>query len=170
VLGTYRVNKKFFPMVEKVKGRIVNISSEAGWQSAAPFVGPYAMSKHAIEAYSTALRRELALVGVKVITVQPGSFRTNMVSGIEDAFALAATESQRFGKLLDKLKGLAVKAAGSAGDPDMLAQVIQTALTARNPKPVYSVKPDKLRSALERMPVRAADEIYLTVMRRGAKN
>jgi NAD(P)-dependent dehydrogenase (short-subunit alcohol dehydrogenase family) len=150
VLGTYRVNKKFFPMVEKVKGRIVNISSEAGWQSAAPFVGPYAMSK--------------------VITVQPGSFRTNMVSGIEDAFALAATESQRFGKLLDKLKGLAVKAAGSAGDPDMLAQVIQTALTARNPKPVYSVKPDKLRSALERMPVRAADEIYLTVMRRGAKN
>ena len=64
VLGTYRVNRKFFPLVERAKGRIVNISSETGWQSAAPFNGPYAMSKHAIEAYSTALRRELALLGV----------------------------------------------------------------------------------------------------------
>ena len=83
VMGTYRVNKTFLPLVQDAKGRIVNISSETGWQSAAPFNGPYAMSKHAIEAYSTALRRELALLDIKVITIQPGAFRTNMVAGIE---------------------------------------------------------------------------------------
>ena len=82
VMGTYRVNKRFFPLVEAAKGRIVNLSSETGWQTAAPFNGPYAMSKHAIEAYSAALRRELALLDVKVITIQPGAYRTEMVAGI----------------------------------------------------------------------------------------
>ena len=89
VMGTYRVNKKFLPLVEAAKGRIVNLSSETGWQSAAPFNGPYAMSKHAIEAYSTALRRELALLGIKVITRQPGAGRTDMGAGIERACTVA---------------------------------------------------------------------------------
>jgi NAD(P)-dependent dehydrogenase (short-subunit alcohol dehydrogenase family) len=169
VMGTYRVNKKFFPLVEAAKGRIVNISSETGWQSAAPFNGPYAMSKHAIEAYSTALRRELALLGVKVITIQPGAFRTNMVAGIERAFTAAEAETAKFAPVLHKLKALAGKEIESARDPDILAQVIEQALTVKRPKPVYSVKPDKLRSTIERLPLRAADSLYLAVLRRARK-
>jgi NAD(P)-dependent dehydrogenase (short-subunit alcohol dehydrogenase family) len=169
VMGTYRVNKKFFPLVEAAKGRIVNLSSETGWQSAAPFNGPYAMSKHAIEAYSTSLRRELALLGVKVITIQPGAFRTNMVAGIEQAFTAAEAETPKFAQVLRKLKALAGKEIESARDPDILAQVIDTALTAKRPKPVYSVKPDRLRSSLERLPLRAADGLYLAVLRRAHK-
>ena len=169
VMGTYRVNKKFFPLVEAAKGRIVNLSSETGWQSAAPFNGPYAMSKHAIEAYSTSLRRELALLDVKVITIQPGAFRTNMVAGIEQAFTAAEAETPKFAQVLRKLKALAGKEIESARDPDILAQVIDTALTAKRPKPVYSVKPDKLRSSLERLPLRATDGLYLAVLRRAHK-
>ena len=169
VMGTYRVNKAFFPLVEAAKGRIVNISSETGWQSAAPFNGPYAMSKHAIEAYSTSLRRELGLLGVRVVTIQPGAFRTNMVSGIEAAFTAAEDETPRFATVLRKLKGLAGKEIESARDPDILAQFVETALTAKNPKPVYSVKPDKLRSALEALPLRAADRLYLAVLKRAQK-
>jgi NAD(P)-dependent dehydrogenase (short-subunit alcohol dehydrogenase family) len=169
VMGTYRVNKKFFPLVEAAKGRIVNLSSETGWQSAAPFNGPYAMSKHAIEAYSTALRRELALLGVKVITIQPGAFRTDMVAGIERAFTAAEAETPKFARVLRKLKALAGKEIESARDPNILAQVIERALTARHPKPVYSVKPDKLRSTIERLPLRASDRLYLAVLRRAHK-
>ena len=169
VMGTYRVNKKFLPLVEAAKGRIVNISSETGWQSAAPFNGPYAMSKHAIEAYSTALRRELALLGIKVVTIQPGAFRTEMVAGIERAFTDAEAETPKFATVLRKLKALAGKEIESARDPDILAQVIETALTARRPKPVYSVKPDKLRSALEALPLRASDGLYVAVLKRARK-
>jgi len=169
VMGTYRVNKRFFPLVEAARGRIVNISSETGWQSAAPFNGPYAMSKHAIEAYSTALRRELALLGVKVITIQPGAFRTDMVAGIEKAFTAAEAETPKFAPVLRKLKSLAGKEIESARDPDILAQVVEEALTAKHPKPVYSVKPDKLRSALEHLPVRASDRLYLAVLQRARK-
>ena len=169
VMGTYRVNKKFFPLVEAAKGRIVNISSETGWQSAAPFNGPYAMSKYAIEAYSTALRRELALLGVKVVTIQPGAFRTSMVEGIERAFTQAEAETPKFARVLRKLKGLAGKQIRSAHDPDLLAQVIETALTAKRPKLVYSVKPDWARSSLEKLPLRAVDQVYLAVLRRAHK-
>lgn len=166
VMGTYRVNKTFLPLVEAAKGRIVNLSSETGWQSAAPFNGPYAMSKHAIEAYSTALRRELALLDIKVVTIQPGAFRTNMVAGIEKAFSAAEAETPKFAQVLRKLKTLAGKEIESARDPDILAQVIETALTAKRPKPVYSVKPDRLRSTLEKLPLRAADGLYIAVLRR----
>ena len=169
VMGTFRVNKKFFPLIEAAKGRIVNISSETGWQSAAPFNGPYAMSKYAIEAYSTALRRELALLGVKVVTVQPGPFRTSMVEGIERAFTQAEDETPKFAAVLRKLKGLAGKQIRSAHDPDLLAQVIETALTAKRPKLVYSVKPDWARSSLEKLPLRAVDQVYLAVLRRAHK-
>ncbi len=169
VMGTYRVNKQFLPLVEAAQGRIVNISSETGWQSAAPFNGPYAMSKYAIEAYSTALRRELALLGIKVITIQPGPFRTDMVAGIERAFSQAESETTKFDGVIRKLKKLAAKQINSAHDPDILAQVIETALTAKRPKPVYSVKPDPLRSALEKLPLRAIDKTYFTVMRRAYK-
>ena len=169
VMGTYRVNKKFLPLVEASRGRIVNLSSETGWQSAAPFNGPYAMSKHAVEAYSTALRRELALLGIKVITIQPGAFRTNMVAGIERAFTAAEAETPKFAPVLRKLKSLAGKEIESASDPDILAQVIETALTTKRPKPVYSVKPDRLRSALEALPLRASDRLYLAVLQRAQK-
>jgi len=169
VMGTYRVNKKFLPLVEVAKGRIVNISSETGWQSAAPFNGPYSMSKYAIEAYSTALRRELALLGIKVVTIQPGPFRTDMVAGIERAFTQAENETTKFGPVICALKGLASKQINSAHDPDILAQVVETALTAKRPKPVYSVKADRLRSTLEKLPLRTIDRIYLTVLQRANK-
>ena len=165
VMGTYRVNKTFLPLVEAARGRIVNLSSETGWQSAAPFNGPYAMSKHAIEAYSTALRRELALLDIKVVTIQPGAFRTNMVAGIEQAFTAAEAETPKFAPVLHKLKALAGKEIQSARDPDILAQVIETALTAKRPKPVYSVKPDRLRSTLEKLPLRTIDQLYVAVLR-----
>ena len=67
------------------------------------------------------------------------------------------------------MKGLAAKAAGRAGDPNTLAQTIETVLTVKHPRLAYSVKPDRARSALEYLPARAVDQIYLTVMRKGRR-
>ena len=41
------------------------------------------MSKHAIEAYSDSLRRELTFLDIPVIKIQPGPFRTEMVESID---------------------------------------------------------------------------------------
>jgi len=166
VMGTYRVNKAFFPLVLARKGRIVNISSETGWQSGMPFNGPYGMSKHAIEAYSDALRRELMFLGVPVVKIQPGPFRTEMVASIERVFSAAAAASTHFGKLLGELMHLATKEQAKAHDPLLIAQTVHRALTTPHPPPAYSVKPDLQRAALNLLPARLADRLLRLALAR----
>lgn len=66
-------------------GRIINMSSIAGVLSG-PMTAPYAMTKHAVEAFSKALRDELAPYGIDVTKVNPGPYDTGfndaMVNGI----------------------------------------------------------------------------------------
>jgi len=165
VLGTVRVNRELFSLVAARGGRIINISSETGWQSGMPFNGPYAMSKHAIEAYSDALRRELAFLGIPVIKIQPGPFRTAMVAGIERSFTRAMEASTHFKPLLARVMSLAVNEKNKAHDPTLLARVVHRALTAQRPRAAYSVKPDPARTVLNLLPTRLADAILVRVMR-----
>jgi NAD(P)-dependent dehydrogenase (short-subunit alcohol dehydrogenase family) len=164
VLGTFRVNRALFPLVLARHGRIVNISSETGWQSGMPFNGPYAMSKHAIEAYSDSLRRELMFLGVQVIKIQPGPFKTDMVAGIERNFARAAKASRYFATLLRNVKGMTLAEQAKAHDPALIAETVYTALTARAPAPAYSVKPDPGRAALHLLPDRVTDTLLQWVL------
>jgi NAD(P)-dependent dehydrogenase (short-subunit alcohol dehydrogenase family) len=163
-MGTFRVNRALFPLVLARKGRIVNISSETGWQTGMPFNGPYGMSKHAIEAYSDSLRRELMFLGVSVIKIQPGPFKTEMVAGIERHFARAAKESRHFGKLLRSVKGMTVAEQEKAHDPILVAETIHMALTTRRPAAAYSLKPDPGRVAMNLLPDRVADTLLEWVL------
>ena len=165
VLGTYRVNRTFFPLVRAAGGRIVTISSETGWQSAMPFNGGYAMSKHAVEAYSDALRRELMFLDVPVIKIQPGPFRTAMTRGIERAMTRAREGSTYFGEMLGALGERVLKEQDKAHDPALLAEVIHEALTARTPRPCYSVKPDPARTVISWLPTRLADGLLRASLR-----
>lgn len=63
-------------------GRIVMVSSIGGVR-AGMGSGPYTMTKHAIQAFGTALRAELALFGVDVCLINPGPYAT----GFNDAMA-----------------------------------------------------------------------------------
>lgn len=164
LFGTFRVNRACFPLIRARGGRIVNISSETGWQSGGPFNGAYGLSKHAIEAYSDSLRRELMLLGLHVIKVQPGPFKTEMVKSIDANFRRAAESSELFKDVLEKVRSLAIKEEGKANDPELLAKTIHTALTAKSPKPAYSVRPDPARSALEYVPTRLADRLLKSVL------
>lgn len=82
VLGNVRVTKAFLPLLRKSKGRIVFVTSVAGHFTYPGFVG-YSMSKHAMVSFADGLRREMKKWGVKVITVEPGLYRTRMTT--EDA-------------------------------------------------------------------------------------
>lgn len=164
LFGTYRVNRAFFPLIRERSGRIVNISSETGWQSGGPFNGAYGASKHAIEAYSDSLRRELMLLGIHVIKIQPGPFKTNMVKGIDANFRKAAEQSELFKDVLEKVRSLAVNEEGKANDPELLAKTIHTALTTKSPKPAYSLRPDPSRTALEYIPTKLADRLLKSVL------
>lgn len=81
VIGVVHTVQAFLPLLRRRKGasvrpgRIVNISSVSG-RIAFPFMGSYAASKHALEALSDSLRRELLIYGVDVIVIQPGAIDT----------------------------------------------------------------------------------------------
>ena len=62
-------------MVKNKKGRIIFVSSVSGL-AVNPFSGPYAASKHAVEAFADALSQELQEFKVEVATINPGPYLT----------------------------------------------------------------------------------------------
>lgn len=77
VFGTARTIKAVLPgMRARGSGTIVNISSIGARMSPAGS-GYYSAVKAAIEALTLSLRREVAPLGIRAMTVEPGAFRTD---------------------------------------------------------------------------------------------
>ncbi|KAK3107012.1 hypothetical protein FSP39_004944 [Pinctada imbricata] len=76
--GVY-VTKAFLPLLRKSRGRVVTISSDCGFITW-PGRSSYCISKHGVESFTDAIRREMYHVGIKASTVQPGAFKTSIVS------------------------------------------------------------------------------------------
>jgi len=72
VAVTQRIAQK---MRKKRAGRILIVSSIGGVRAGVGS-GPYTMTKHAIQAFGTALRAELAAFGVDVALINPGPYAT----------------------------------------------------------------------------------------------
>lgn len=111
-------------------GTILNISSIA--VPARPVgSGYYAASKAALEAVSGSLRKEVAPLGIRVITVEPGAFRTDFAgrslaqsaTAIEDYAGTAGTRRKEH----DHSHGT------QPGDPVRAARVLLDAVTADHP-------------------------------------
>ncbi len=81
VFGLLAVTQAFLPLLgaragaPHAPGRIVNLSSISGGL-VFPLVAVYAMSKHAVEALSDGLRRELSIYGIAVSMLEPGVIKT----------------------------------------------------------------------------------------------
>ena len=78
--GLIEVTKCFLDLLidsnkYKMKNKIINIGSISGKRSY-PFVAPYTASKHALEGFTDALRRELLIHDVDVVLIEPGPIRT----------------------------------------------------------------------------------------------
>jgi short-subunit dehydrogenase len=73
----------FEPFIESMRraraGRLAGISSVAGVRGL-PGAGAYSASKAAVTAYCESLRNELAVDGVRVVTIAPGYIRTAMTA------------------------------------------------------------------------------------------
>src|SRR5881409_855018 len=125
VLGSYLAVRHLFPLLHAARGRIVLMSSETGWQTAMPFNGPYAMSKHAVEAFGDSLRRELSLLDMPVVKIQPGAFGTGMVASLMDRFERLADESSHYRRVLLAARKRIPQEERRAGDPDDLAALVE---------------------------------------------
>jgi NAD(P)-dependent dehydrogenase (short-subunit alcohol dehydrogenase family) len=81
VFGLLAVTRAVLPVMRAQKsGRILNMTSVGGFAQA-PGWGIYGATKFAVEGLSEALRAEVEPLGIDVVIVEPGSFRTDFLDG-----------------------------------------------------------------------------------------
>jgi NAD(P)-dependent dehydrogenase (short-subunit alcohol dehydrogenase family) len=168
LLGPIVVTQAFLPLLRRARGRIVNMSSISG-RIAAPLLGPYAMSKFALEAFSDALRRELHSFGMHVSAIEPGAIRTPIWDkGLESARERVQTWPPRarelYSDLIEYLRTSARDLRDRAAPPERVARAVHHALIAKRPRTRYVVGRDA------RLGIRLAsllpDRVFDALMRR----
>jgi NAD(P)-dependent dehydrogenase (short-subunit alcohol dehydrogenase family) len=135
------------------RGAIVQMSSQGG-QLAPPGFGAYCSAKFALEAMSEALAAEVAPLGIRVLIVEPGSFRTALLSGTMhrspeiDAYDATANATRAGAESQDGVQ---------PGDPRKLAGAILTALDADDPPLRLALGGDAVDAIRAAQAARAAD-------------
>jgi len=76
VFATFAVTQRVAQKMRKKRAGRIIIMSSIGGVRAGVGSGPYTMTKHAIQAFGTALRAELKMFGVDVCTINPGPYAT----------------------------------------------------------------------------------------------
>ncbi|MFJ8536538.1 oxidoreductase [Streptomyces sp. NPDC093591] len=127
VFGPAALTRAVLPhMRERRSGAIVQMSSMGGQMSFAGF-SAYSGTKFALEGLSEGLADEVAEFGIKVLIVEPGSFRTSL---FETGRAGASTDSGLYAKV-SRTRGFVSDGDGSQpGDPAKAASLILAALEA----------------------------------------
>ncbi|WP_026414522.1 oxidoreductase [Actinomadura oligospora] len=79
VFGLLAVTRAVLPVMRRQRsGRVLNITSVGGFTTGQGW-GLYGSTKFAVEGVSEAMRAELAPLGIKVIIIEPGVFRTDFL-------------------------------------------------------------------------------------------
>jgi NAD(P)-dependent dehydrogenase (short-subunit alcohol dehydrogenase family) len=124
VFGLLRVVRAATPHLRAADaGVLVNVSSIAG-VIARPFAGVYAASKHAVEALTEALHFELGLFGIRVHSIQPGQFPTDLAANTRTAAAFGP-DHEAYWEVAERLEGNVKGLSGpEPADPDLVARTI----------------------------------------------
>jgi len=152
VFGVFRVTKAFAPLIIESQGRIVNISSISGFLAGNGY-GIYAGSKHALEAFTDSLSREMHELGVTVVAVEPGNFaseigltRCKRRLADTDAKPYVYFEERRQRLLARCEERLEAGVENEGTPPDAVAATIEQALFEENPKDRYLIVPEQVEA------------------------
>ena len=161
------VTRSLMPSLRRAKGRIVMISSIAGFSST-PLLSPYSASKFALEALTDGLRLELNPWGIEVVSVQPGAIKTEIWqkahSYVEEELRKYPPEAfEKYGPLLERISASLDRPRGV--DADEVARIVEMILTISSPRARYLVGRDAvIRNLIERLPTSLRDRVILSRM------
>jgi NAD(P)-dependent dehydrogenase (short-subunit alcohol dehydrogenase family) len=153
--GVVRVTQQVLSLMRRQNsGTIVNVSSVGG-RIGLPALSAYHSTKFALEGLSESIAFELEPFGIRVIIIEPGVIRTNILNSSSSAKKALDPKSPYFSlsqNLNDNFKSM--MESESSSSPEEVAKVILQAVTSKNPRLRYSVGDDaaNLIHARENMP------------------
>lgn len=130
VFGLIEVTRAALPLLRNSKhGRVVNLSSTLGFLGRAGF-GLYSAAKFAVEGLSEALLAEVEPLGIKVMIVEPGAFRTNF---LDRSLSVAVNQLDVYRDTVGQVRTYPELNNGKQrGNPDKAAEMIIKAVKAED--------------------------------------
>jgi NAD(P)-dependent dehydrogenase (short-subunit alcohol dehydrogenase family) len=134
LIGPMNVTRAVLPVMRKQRaGHIISISSSAGLAAGFDFVSAYAASKFGLEGWMESLQAEVAPFGIHTTIVNPGFFRTELLTEQSTNYAepSIADYDERRGPIIDYWKS---QNGRQSGDPAKLARALIT-IASQDPPP-----------------------------------
>jgi NAD(P)-dependent dehydrogenase (short-subunit alcohol dehydrogenase family) len=140
VFGLLAVTRAFLPLLgarrdcPHAPGRVINISSISGGL-VFPLVGAYGASKHAVEALTDGLRRELSIYRIDVVAIEPGNIRTPIWE--KSATMDPGYAQTDYAPIIAKLPAILAEMVRQGDPVERVSMAIHKAVSARRPKTRY---------------------------------
>jgi NAD(P)-dependent dehydrogenase (short-subunit alcohol dehydrogenase family) len=153
VFGTIDVIRAALPTLRAQRsGTIVNLSSMGG-VIGFPASSMYNASKFAVEGLTAGLRQDLAPLGISVMAIEPGAFRTNFLdpSTVWVAANHGSIDDYADTPAHDQLEQIGPMDQTQEGDPDKLAALLYDVVTAGSPPTRLPIGRDAVAAAEQRV-------------------
>ncbi|HCE6396359.1 MULTISPECIES: SDR family oxidoreductase [Pseudomonas aeruginosa group] len=142
VFGLLAVTQTFLPLLgarpgaPHAPGRIVNISSVSGGITV-PFMGAYSGAKHAVEAFTQGLRRELKLYGIEVSAIEPGFIRSRLFEKAVQAEPFARYTDTDYAAAWRQFNESLRSQENNAKQAEVVTRAVRHAIEAHTPRTRY---------------------------------
>src|SRR5687768_10384846 len=141
LFGPMNVTRAVLPVMRKQRsGLVVQISSTAG-VNGGEFTSAYAASKFGVEGWMEALTPEVAPFGIRTMLVEPGFFRTELLTPQSTKYAEPSIEdyADRTKQTVEAWKGMDGK---QGGDPAKLAAALVQLAALEDPPARFAAGAD----------------------------
>jgi NAD(P)-dependent dehydrogenase (short-subunit alcohol dehydrogenase family) len=145
LFGPMNVTRAVLPLMRKQRsGLVLTISSTAGI-AGQMFCTAYAAAKFGIEGWMESLTPEVAPFGIRTMLVEPGFFRTELLSNDSTTYAEPSIDdyAQRTREIVAAWKSMDGK---QGGDPAKLADALVKLVALREPPPRFAAGADSVQT------------------------
>ncbi len=142
LFGPVNVTRAALPQMRAQRsGLVATISSTAGIAAEGDFLTAYAASKFGVEGFMEALASEVAPFGIRTMLVEPGFFRTQLLTPESTTFARPSIEdyAERTTATVEAWQGMNGK---QGGDPAKLARALVRLVALEEPPARFAAGAD----------------------------
>jgi NAD(P)-dependent dehydrogenase (short-subunit alcohol dehydrogenase family) len=148
--GSVNVTRAVLPVMRAQRaGLIVQMSSSAGIRGG-EFTSAYAASKFAVEGWIDSLTPEIAPFGIRTMLVNPGFFRTDLLTPESTSYAEPSIDdyAEKTRQTIEAWNGMNGQ---QGGDPAKLARALVTVASAAQPPRRFIAGADAIATAEQKV-------------------